>query len=82
MTGVVKFYKADSGYGFIMPVDGGEDVFFHQSSLADPKYVQAGCEVEFELFPLFPKPRALSVRLLSKRTYAPAVQRKEAYGTD
>ena len=27
--GVVKFYNAAKGYGFVVPVDGGRDVFLH-----------------------------------------------------
>jgi cold shock protein len=32
-TGTVKFYKADRGYAFINPEDGGPDVFLHVSAL-------------------------------------------------
>jgi CspA family cold shock protein len=33
MTGTVKWFNADRGYGFITPNGGGEDVFVHVSVL-------------------------------------------------
>lgn len=79
MIGVVKFFDRAKGYGFILPHDGGADVFFHESALEGSKCA-TGQEVEFDLYPLFPKPRALAVRLLSKRSYEVIQQRKVAYG--
>ncbi len=33
MTGIVKWYKPDKGFGFIIPEDGDKDVFVHQTCL-------------------------------------------------
>jgi cold shock protein len=34
MTGTVKFFNSSKGYGFIT-VDGGEEIFFHQSNVKE-----------------------------------------------
>lgn len=39
MGGLVKWYKADQGFGFIIPDDGMKDVFIHQTCLD-------ACEIE------------------------------------
>ena len=50
MTGKVKMFNKEKGYGFIT-VEGNKDVFFHYSELVMEgfKTIDEGTEVEFEL---------------------------------
>ena len=50
MRGVVKWFSADKGYGFITPED-GPDVFVHYSAIQTNGYrkLEAGEQVEFEI---------------------------------
>lgn len=46
MEGTVKFYNFTKGFGFIMPNDGGQDVFVHQSGLTED--IREDDKVSFE----------------------------------
>ena len=48
--GLVKWFNADKGYGFIA-VDGGQDVFVHFSAIAGDGYrsLEEGQKVEFDI---------------------------------
>lgn len=48
--GVVKWFNANKGYGFIVS-EGGEDVFVHYSAIAGDgfKTLEEGSNVEYEL---------------------------------
>ncbi|MBF0620338.1 MAG: cold-shock protein [Magnetococcales bacterium] len=51
IEGTVKWFRADKGYGFISPEEGGRDVFVHFSSLQLPgfKTLVQGQKVVFEV---------------------------------
>ncbi len=40
LTGKIKWYNAEKGFGFIKPDDGGPDVFVHVSALKAAGIVQ------------------------------------------
>ena len=50
-TGVVKWFNAQKGYGFIQPSSGGADVFVHISAVerAGMSGLDEGQEISFEV---------------------------------
>ena len=53
MKGKVKWYNRVKGYGFVVPDDGGKDVFVHYSAIQVDKkkdrILEEGQVVEFEV---------------------------------
>ena len=53
VTGTVKFFNGERGYGFIKPDDGGSDVFVHISAVerAGLMDLTAGQRITFDVEP-------------------------------
>jgi CspA family cold shock protein len=51
MTGLVKWFNSEKGFGFITPADGSKDVFVHFSAIQsnDYKTLDEGQKVEFSI---------------------------------
>ena len=50
-TGTVKFFNSQKGFGFISPVDGGNDVFVHISAVekAGMQDLREGQKVSYDV---------------------------------
>ena len=64
VTGVVKWFNADKGFGFITPDDGGADVFAHFSAISGNGFrsLDENQRVEFEVTQGQKGPQADNVR--------------------
>ncbi|MEY3552126.1 MAG: hypothetical protein RL735_474 [Pseudomonadota bacterium] len=51
--GIVKFFNAEKGYGFIKPDDGGPDIFVHVTAVehAGLRSLAEGQRISFEIEP-------------------------------
>ena len=67
-TGTVKWFNNAKGYGFILPDDGGEDLFAHYSSIEMEGYktLKAGQMVTFEVIEGAKGLHATNIQLPSK----------------
>lgn len=66
-TGVVKWFSAEKGYGFITPDEGGPDVFVHFSGITGAGYrnLEENQRVEYEVTQGQKGPQATNVRIVS-----------------
>ena len=64
-VGTVKWFNATKGYGFIMPQDGGKDVFVHISAVerAGLRSLNEGQTVEYEIESNRGKESAINLRV-------------------
>ncbi len=62
VTGTVKWFNAEKGYGFIS-VDGGKDVFVHYSAIQQEGFrsLQEGQQVQFDIVEGKKGPQAANV---------------------
>lgn len=72
-TGTVKWFNNAKGYGFILPEDGGEDLFAHYSSINMEGYktLKAGQMVTFDVIEGAKGLHATNIQLPSKMKQAP-----------
>ncbi|MAZ87906.1 MAG: cold shock domain protein CspD [Cellvibrionaceae bacterium] len=67
-TGTVKWFNNAKGYGFILPDEGGEDLFAHYSSIEMEGYktLKAGQVVTFDIIAGSKGQHATNIQLPSK----------------
>lgn len=63
-VGIVKFFNATKGFGFISPEDGGKDVFVHVSAVeaSGMRSLNEGQRVSYEVQPDKKGPKAVNLR--------------------
>ena len=66
ISGTVKFYNAQKGYGFIAPDGGGKDLFVHYTSVAGSGFrtLREGAKVTFEAREGQKGPEAIDVEMV------------------
>ncbi len=68
LTGRVKWFNAQKGYGFIVPDNGGKDLFVHYSAIQSDGYktLKEGQKVEFEVDSSDRGDKAVNVTVISE----------------
>ena len=75
-TGTVKWFNNAKGYGFIVPEEGGEDLFAHFSAVNMDGYktLSAGDQVQFEVTVGDKGPQATDIVPIAAGTSKPATE--------
>jgi CspA family cold shock protein len=65
-TGIISWFRADRGYGFIKPDDNSKDVFLHLKELKKIglNYVDKGQKLSFEIRKKKNKLSAVNIKLI------------------
>ncbi len=73
-TGIIKFFNASKGFGFVTADEGGKDIFLPATALGDiqPGQLSGGQRVEFESEPDARGPKISQLRLIGKPVARPA----------
>jgi cold shock CspA family protein len=84
MTGSVARFDARRGYGFLIPDDGGEDVFVHQNNIEMEgfRFLNPGERVQFDIEEGLRGRKAVSVGLLEQREERPRRNDRPERGND
>ena len=66
-TGRVKFFNTDKGFGFIVPDDGGKDVFVHVKDLSKSgiEFLSKDQQVSYETKENQGKVIAVNIRIIT-----------------
>lgn len=68
LHGTIKWFNVDKGYGFIVPSDGGKDVFVHVRSLeksgVDPDEIKENDRVSYDLVEFGGKMSASNIEII------------------
>ncbi|MEF3245483.1 MAG: cold-shock protein [Caldisericaceae bacterium] len=65
-TGRVKWFNSQKGFGFIVPDDGGKDLFVHFSAIQNSGYktLKEGQKVEYEIEQTNKGDKAVNVKVI------------------
>ncbi|MBT5263852.1 MAG: cold-shock protein [Rhodospirillaceae bacterium] len=65
-TGIVKWFNATKGYGFITPDEGGGDVFVHVTAIQEAQIAELaeGQKISFDMVPNRGRTAAGNLKLL------------------